>query len=63
LRLGSFLTLNHLKLNFLVLCQGPEAIALNGAVMDKDIGAILSGDKTESLGIIEPLNSSSFLHE
>jgi hypothetical protein len=58
LRLRAFLTLDHLKLDFLVLCEGPEAFALDRAVVHKDIGAVLSGDKTESLRIVEPLNSS-----
>jgi hypothetical protein len=63
LRLGSFLALDYFKLHFLVFRQSPETLTLDGTMMHEDIRAILPGDKSESFGIVEPLYSSSFLHE
>jgi hypothetical protein len=62
LGLGSFLTLDYLKLDFLVFGQGPETVALDGAMMHEDIRPVVPGDKTESFGVIEPFNLASFPH-
>jgi hypothetical protein len=62
LGLGSFLTLDYLELDFLVFGQGPETVALDGAVMHEDIRPVVPGDKTESFGVIEPFNLASFPH-
>jgi hypothetical protein len=62
LSLGSFLTLDYLKLDFLVFGQGPETVTLDGAVMHEDIRPVVPGDKTESFGVIEPFNLASFPH-
>jgi hypothetical protein len=63
LSLQAFLTLDYLKLHFLVFRQGFETLSHNGSVMYEDIGAIFPGDKAIALGVIEPLNLACFLHE
>jgi len=55
-------TLDHFKLHFLVFRQGAEAVALDGAVMHKDIRTALPGDKAKALGVIKPFYLASFLH-
>lgn len=36
-RLRSFWTLRHFELNFLTLLKGLEAVALDGAIVNKDV--------------------------
>jgi len=63
LSLQAFLTLDYLKLNFLVFRQGFEAFSDDGRMMHEDIGAVFPGDKAIALGVIKPLNLACFLHE
>ena len=62
LSLQAFLTLNYLKLNFLVFRQGFEAFPNDSGVMHEDIRTVFPGDKTIALGVIEPLYLACFLH-
>jgi hypothetical protein len=63
LSLQAFLTLDYLKLHFLVFRQGFEAFSDDGRMMHEDIGAVFTGDKAIALGVIKPLNLACFLHE
>jgi hypothetical protein len=51
-------TLFNIKADFVSLGKGLETTALDGCVMDKDIGAVLSGDEPEAFARVKPLNSS-----
>jgi hypothetical protein len=62
LGLGTFGTLDHLKLHRLFFGQGAKTFALDGAVMHKHIRPGFPGDKAKALGVIEPLYCPSFLH-
>ena len=42
--------------------QSAIAVLFNRREVDEDILSVLSSDKSEALGGIEPLNSSSFFH-
>jgi len=55
-------TLDHLKLHCLVFIQGAEALALDGAVMHEDIGAVIPADEAKTFGIIKPFYRTSFFH-
>ena len=55
--LGAF---DHIELNLLTLLQAAESIALNCRMVDKNILAILTAKKAESLCIVEPLYYSLF---
>ena len=59
LRLGAFLAVRHSEFDLLAVGKGFEAIALDGAEMNEDIGAIFTLDKAESLGFVKPFNSTS----
>jgi hypothetical protein len=55
-------TLDYLKLHCLVFIQGAEALALDGAVMHEDIGAVIPADEAKTFGIIKPFYRTSFFH-
>lgn len=57
--LGAFLPVRDIELDLLAVCKGLETITLDGAEMDKNIGAVFTLDKAESLGFIKPFNSAS----
>jgi hypothetical protein len=58
--LGAFLALLDLELHPLILLQGAEALGFDSAVMGKHIVAAVIGlDKSETLGLIEPLHGAS----
>lgn len=50
---------HNFTFDFLVLLQGPKALALNVAVADEDVGPIFLRNKSISLGIAEPLDLAS----
>jgi hypothetical protein len=59
----AFLTLDHVELHTLALCQRPEPTALDRAVMHEYIITAVPCDETESLVRIEPLyRSALFRH-
>lgn len=59
-RLRSFWPLFNFKLNLVPLIQGFITVTDNGFVMYKNIVAFFSDDKTITLGVVEPLNRTSF---
>ena len=57
--LGAFLALANFKAHSLVFIEGFEARALNGSVMNEEIGsAFVRGNETKTLVGVEPLDSS-----
>jgi hypothetical protein len=60
LGLEAFLSLHHLKFDPLALFQAPEAIPMNGAVMNKDIRLAFPGNEAKTLSIVKPLNRAAF---
>src|SRR5690349_5443245 len=54
--LWSFGTFHDLKFDGISFLQGAITVANNGGVMNEDIGAIITPDKTVPLGIVEPLH-------
>ena len=50
------------KLHFLVFRQGAEAVALDSAVMHKDIRTGLPSNEAKTFGIVKPFYFASFLH-
>ena len=60
--LGSFGAVCHIKLDNLRLFELLEAASVDGGVMNEDIRGIWSGDETESLLFIEPLDSTLTTH-
>ncbi len=62
LSLQSLLTLDHLEFHFVILGQRAEPFALDGAMVDEDIGAVFTGNKADPLGISKPFNPTCFLH-
>jgi hypothetical protein len=54
--LRSFLALNDLELYSIALSQGLEAVSLDGAEVDEDVGPPLARDETVALCIVEPLH-------
>jgi hypothetical protein len=55
-------TLGYIKFHRLFFRQGVKALALDGAVMHEDIGAVIPGDEAKALGIIKPFYRTSFFH-
>lgn len=64
LSLGAFLALGDGEFHLLTLFQVTEAFAADGAEVDEDVRATLTGDETEALGAIEPLHGAlnAFCH-
>jgi hypothetical protein len=62
LGLGAFAAFDYFKLHFLAFFQGPEALALDVAVVHEDIGTVFLGNKSIALGITEPLYLASYSH-
>ena len=60
LGLQAFRALNRFKFHGLLFLEGPEPIPLDGAMMHKDIGAILPGDKPITLGFVKPFHLTGF---
>ena len=57
-RLWSFLTLNDFELYPIALGQGLEAVPLDGAEVNEDVGASLAGDEAVTLRVVEPLHGA-----
>jgi hypothetical protein len=60
-RAEPFRTLVYVKTNRLTFSQRLEAVTLDRGVMNENIFTVFSGDETESLGFVKPLNCS-FCH-
>ncbi len=50
----ALLALHQIKLHFLTLGEGLKALTTDGGVMDENVAGIRL-DKTEALGVVEPL--------
>ena len=61
LRLGSFLSIGYIELNFLAVGQSFEAIALDRAEVYEYIWAVFTLDKAESFRFVKPFNGSGCL--
>jgi hypothetical protein len=58
-RLGALLALRDFEADALILVQRAESAALDGSVMDEEIGTTLVGsDETEALLSVEPLDGA-----
>ena len=55
--LGAF---GHGELDLLAFLQRTEAVRLDGGVMDEDVLAVLTAQKSKSLGVIKPLDCACF---
>ena len=60
LGLRAFLAIGDSELHLLTVSECLEPIALDGAEVNKDIGAAFALDKAESLGLVKPLNGAGF---
>ena len=58
LRLGAFLAVRNGKLDLLAVSEGFKAVAFDRAEMNKNIGAVFSLYKAESLGLVKPFNGA-----
>ena len=56
LSLGALLPLDYFKLHVIALLKAFVTFRLDGAVMDKDIGAVITANKTEAFGVVEPFH-------
>ena len=56
--LRAFLAVSDSELDFLAVGQSLESVALDRAEMHKDVRAIFTLDKAETLGLVKPLNSA-----
>ena len=56
LSLGAFLPLDYFKFHVIALLKALVTLRLDGAVMHKDIGAVITANKAEALGVVEPLH-------
>ena len=51
--------IDDVERHFLVFSQGLETVALNGGEVSEEIlAAFRRGDKTKTLGVVEPLNGT-----
>jgi hypothetical protein len=53
-------TLGHVELDLLAFLQRTEAVCLDGGVMDEDVLAVFTAQKSKSLGVIKPLDCACF---
>ena len=58
----SLWALCHVELDLLVLMKLLEAASVDSGVVNKNIWSIFTGDETESLLVIEPLDSTLATH-
>ena len=56
IRLGTFLTLDDIELDFVALFQCFIAVQLDRRIMDENIRPVIAPDESVSLGVIEPLD-------
>src|SRR5215469_6453379 len=55
-RLWALLALNYFKFNVIAFLQALVALRLDGAVVDKHIGAVFPADKAEALRVVKPFH-------
>src|ERR1700676_2710726 len=53
-------TLGHVELDALALLKGAKTVRLNRGVMDEYVLAVVAAKKTETLGVVEPLDCALF---
>jgi len=58
--LRAFRSLRHFELNLLTLLEGLEAVALNGAIVNKDVRRAWLFDKTVALRVVKPLDLTGY---
>ena len=58
--LWSFGALRHFELDFLALFEGLEAIALNGAVVHKDVRGAWLFNEAIALRVVKPLDLTGY---
>src|SRR5262245_1042999 len=54
--LGTFLTVRYIKLNGLPFFQTLKPLALDGTIVDENIPAVFSFNKSIAFGVVEPLH-------
>jgi hypothetical protein len=54
--LGAFLPLDYFKFDGITFLKALVPFRLDGAVVNKDIGTIITTDKPEAFSVVEPLN-------
>jgi hypothetical protein len=54
------LTLDDLELNAIAFSDGLEAISLDRAEVNKDVGPALVGQKAVALRVVEPLHGAGY---
>jgi len=59
---GPLRALRDLELDLVTLVEGTEALSADLRVMDEDVRTTLARQKTETLGLVEPLDGT-FDHE
>src|SRR6187549_1269138 len=59
-RLWTFWSLRHFELNLLTLFERLEAVALNGAIVNKDVRGAWLFDKTIALRVVKPLDLTGY---
>ena len=52
--------LGHVELDLLAFLKRTEAVCLDGGVMDEDVLAVFTAQKSKSLGVIKPLDCACF---
>ena len=57
-RLRTLLAIGDVKLHFLTIGQGAEAIAFDSAEVNEHVGTIFAFDEAESLALVKPFNGS-----
>jgi hypothetical protein len=60
LSLPALRALGHVELDLLAFLKRTEAVCLDGGVMDEDVLAVLTAQKSKSLGVIKPLDCACF---
>lgn len=60
LSLPAFGAFGHVELDLLAFLQRTEAVRLDGGVMDEDVLAVFTAQKSKSLGVIKPLDCACF---
>jgi hypothetical protein len=59
--LGSLSPLNNIELDLVTFFQALIPLALNGTVMNEDIGAVIAAEESVPFCVVEPLNRSLVL--
>src|ERR1700722_4915549 len=56
--LGTLGSLNDIELNLIAFFEALIPLALNGAVMNEDVGAVIATEEPMPFCVVEPLNCS-----